>query len=789
MTSVLNSRTNDTSFISGSSSIDAVATSLIDGTLDVKAETLILESTTQSIDSSSGSLITYGGIGVAKDIRCGGTIYGKLNGTISITTLTLSGTTQSTNTSTGTLIVCGGVGIAKDAQIGGLLQTKDICVTGNMSFPYVPWTMKELTIGNTVESTSTDSGCLILNGGCGMPKSLTVGGTVATTKLTISDTIASTSSSTGCLVLHGGLGVEKQIHSNDTYILDNSNADLSIRSLLHPVVPSTRSLPTYAGSTYNATDYATLITALGSAIDGDIVSLAAGTYDASGSTITISKAIKLVGVGDTTIIQNTTADVNTLIISSNNVLIQSLKIINSFSTGASGCLALSSTYNNIYIDQVTFDNRKYGILASVDYFQCTNCTFNTNGSGTHYCFVLYKTIGQTIIANNTFVPDSGLSMRFVFFDSGTHTNGSVVVKNNVSSGTNALSQFIFDQSGSTTNDNFKYILDSNTVSYVGTSYGHLLLYGSTSGLGISEVSITNDTMPRADKGILSFAGASGTISVPSKINIYGNTVTVFGVIRSSYTDATKDKCGLIGYETAYYTNPNIKLGWLDNQYAINTINATHQTLLLNSSLASTDTSSGCLVIKGGFGLAQDLYMNGKLNIGTAVLTKPASGSSTFTFPISNGSASQYLQTDGLGVTSWQTVNTTSAATFNVSNTDNSSSTSTGVLTIAGGAGVAKSLYASLFATQSGHMSYSETEYRTIFTTVGSLEVDLLTIKDNSQSSYWFGIINKSSSSNCNFFPIATTGNLIFQISSNAIQVESIGAPAGWGLEFSYLRLL
>jgi hypothetical protein len=96
--------------------------------------------------------------------------------------LKVSNTEQSTSTTTGALIVSGGVGIAKNLSVGGLLN-----ITG------------VTTISDTTQSTSKDNGCLVLEGGLGVEKNANIGGTLGVTGAT---TLG------GLLNANGGIAVD-----------------------------------------------------------------------------------------------------------------------------------------------------------------------------------------------------------------------------------------------------------------------------------------------------------------------------------------------------------------------------------------------------------------------------------------------------------------------------------------------------------------------------------------------------------------------------------------------------
>ncbi len=130
--------------------------------------------TTDSTLVSNGSIVTLGGIGIAKEITVGGIIKGTL-------------TTDSTTSTTGAILSAGGAGIAKQITAGGKIITAD-----------------------TTDATTTTTGS-IQGAGLGLSKALFAGG-----KITTSDTTDATSSTVGGLVTAGGLACAKQIRGGST---------------------------------------------------------------------------------------------------------------------------------------------------------------------------------------------------------------------------------------------------------------------------------------------------------------------------------------------------------------------------------------------------------------------------------------------------------------------------------------------------------------------------------------------------------------------------------------------
>lgn len=102
------------------------------------AGNVLITGNTTSTSTSTGSLVTYGGLGVAKNLFVGGTT-------------TIQSTTQSNSTSAGAFIVAGGTGIAKNLNVGGALT-----VSGATSLT------NTLAVSSTASATSFIDKCVTL---------------------------------------------------------------------------------------------------------------------------------------------------------------------------------------------------------------------------------------------------------------------------------------------------------------------------------------------------------------------------------------------------------------------------------------------------------------------------------------------------------------------------------------------------------------------------------------------------------------------------------------------------
>jgi hypothetical protein len=133
----------------------------------------------------------------------------------------LNDVVQSNSTTTGTLVVQGGVGLGSNLNVGGASA-----FGGPVSFE------SPISINDPTQSTSPITGALTVSGGTGIAKNLNVGGLTTLTGMTsILDTTNSFNTNTGALKVTGGVGVIKNMNvggttfiAGITQITDNSES-------------------------------------------------------------------------------------------------------------------------------------------------------------------------------------------------------------------------------------------------------------------------------------------------------------------------------------------------------------------------------------------------------------------------------------------------------------------------------------------------------------------------------------------------------------------------------------
>jgi hypothetical protein len=167
-------------------STESIYTSHLSGPIRVTGATIITN-TTESTSTASGSIHSLGGLAIEKNLYVGGEIHGV-------------STTNSTSTTAGSQIVSGGVGIGGNLNVGG--TTSLITTTPN-----------QLTVGydntNKVTFDVSSGGDLSIDAS-GNDVNFT-----NTDVVHINNTVASTSTSTGALVISGGIAIDSNITINE----------------------------------------------------------------------------------------------------------------------------------------------------------------------------------------------------------------------------------------------------------------------------------------------------------------------------------------------------------------------------------------------------------------------------------------------------------------------------------------------------------------------------------------------------------------------------------------------
>jgi len=220
---------------------------------DSSSLTIHATGTDDATNTTSGVAVISGGVGIAKNTHVGGDLHvtgsgslgsSTVTGDISTGTLHVTSTLDSTDTSSGSAIVSGGLGVAKKLFCGQLVANQngdqllinrsntpnaqfkvnldtsgDVYFTNSGSVSMDNFVMspdKSVRVIATTECTSTGSGAVIISGGLAVQKKSQFAGTV-----NINDTTGSTNDTTGALVVSGGIGTSDAVQCD--YLRTNGN--------------------------------------------------------------------------------------------------------------------------------------------------------------------------------------------------------------------------------------------------------------------------------------------------------------------------------------------------------------------------------------------------------------------------------------------------------------------------------------------------------------------------------------------------------------------------------------
>ena len=188
--------------------------------------------TTSTLDSFARKILIYAGTdtAISTTITSTSTSYTIWN-TSTLQTVTDRGktttnyinilnTASSTSTDTGSLVVAGGVGIGGNLYIGGTISIKN---TGTMVGAEIVTTAtfrKLFSAGTDISITNSTTDISLVFSDTSTLQSVTNRGTTTTNKLYINNTINSTSTTTGALVISGGLGLGGRINAESLQISD-----------------------------------------------------------------------------------------------------------------------------------------------------------------------------------------------------------------------------------------------------------------------------------------------------------------------------------------------------------------------------------------------------------------------------------------------------------------------------------------------------------------------------------------------------------------------------------------
>ena len=599
---------------------------------------ILVSTSTNSFNTGSGALVlsNNGGAGIGGNVYVGGYLA-------VLTTATILGTENATSTSTGALRLEGGLGVGQD-----LFAQNGIFVSGLSSTSTVGGNSVQITNGgglgvsgsaliqglvyleNTNDSNAVDTGALVVRGGVGIEKNLTVD-TVA-----VVSTNLATDETTGALTVTGGVGIAGNLIIGAT---DSSTGTTASNALV------------VAGGGYFGGDLSVKGTAV---IEGDLLLLGIGTQVTINSTNTyiVDPIIEIGGGVDGAML--TVPDVydKGLLIHYQNAA--------STITDFRAFIGLENTTER-FIFKTDIDPSVQGEDPYGDFYN--SGTWSTLEAG-------------SLILRDTTPSEDGISGALVvlggaafgndsrFLSTVTLTSESFNIEgyeNNalqVTDGGIATKWLYVEQEAWV--DGFKVVTEGTLNAEIGGIF--------TNTFQFTNLTESNST----DTGAVTVGGGVG---IGGNLNVGGNQVLGGTLTVNDETQSSDTSTGALVVVGGVGIGKNLNVG--------GTVSVTDAT-------NSTGTNNGAVVVAGGVGIAQDLYVGGfvvatnTMTVYELVVTSDKDSTAT-----DNGALTI---AGGLGVGKTINADRINVQTASINSGTSSNSTDTGDLVVAGGVGVGENLH-------------------------------------------------------------------------------------------------
>ena len=283
---------------------------------------------------------------------------------------TITATTESTSTTTGALVVSGGVGIAKSLTVGGNLS-----VGGTITYDDVKH-IDALGISTFREGINVTTGGITIDGGgidiVGLTTGLHVSGVstlaavTATTitgsgALTITDTTESTTKDTGSFIINGGAGIEKNLNVGTAVTMEGAGIATFSQGMK---VGGGNALQEKAH--INTTAWSASVAAGDINLDYGMVHLNTAVLAGTGTTLNITSSVgintsmvngDIIAVTGITSVNATTAFVNSLNIDHNLVQV-------AWSGGSAPSAGSSTGYDVYAFNIIKTANAAYAVIGN-----------------------------------------------------------------------------------------------------------------------------------------------------------------------------------------------------------------------------------------------------------------------------------------------------------------------------------------------------------------------------------------------------------------------------------------
>ncbi len=632
---------------------------------------ILVSTSTQAYSTNTGAIVAYGGLGLGGNAYVGGYLA-------VLNTATILGTENAISTSTGALRLEGGLGVGQD-----LFARNATFVSGNNSTSTVGGNSLQVTGGgglgvsgsaliqglvyleNTTDSASVDTGALVVRGGVGIERNLTVD------TVNVVSTDPATDVNTAALTVAGGVGIAQNLIIGAT---DSSTGTTATNALV------------VAGGANIGAD----LTVQGQAvIFGDLLLLGTATQVTINSTNTyiVDPVIEIGGGVDGTAL--TVPDIHDkgLLIHYQNA---------TSSTDWRAFIGLENTTERFifkqdiipnvdgadpwgdYYNSGTWSTLEAGSLFLRNDLDVSGIA-NIDGDATFASTVTLTSAEFTItqIAGNALqVPNGGIGTNYLYVASEAWVNGSQVlttgtVNNNIGGLFTSTFQFVnLTQSNST---------DTGAVTVGGgVGIGGNLYVGGNEVL-TGRLDVLDETQ--------SVDTSTGAVVVVGGVGI-GKNLNVGGTLKiTDTTNSTGSNSGALQVGGGAYIGGDVQVGGLI--YVLNTLTVTD--LRVVGTTESTTTDTGAAVIAGGLGVGKTINANA-INVQFATINSGTNSTSTNTGDL--------VVAGGIGLGK----NLNVGSNVKIYSTDTALSTYTGALVVEGGAGIGRDVFIGGKITRTGFLA-------------------------------------------------------------------------------------
>jgi hypothetical protein len=654
------------------------------GTDALNISKLIVTTSTNSTSTVTGALVINGGVGIGQDLWIGGDIYStrldisgialsNISGALGVSTVNVTSSTNSTSTNSGALIVNGGVGIGKNLYVGSDVHSKNIFIdtltTGSI---VVAYNNGKLITPGTFLRWITPGNILSVNG------SLELSNTA-----TFTSTQSSVSTSTGALTVAGGVGIGGDLYVGGEIVAQKLTIEYTTVTTTYivtdDIISTTNTTPstnTQTGALVVAGGVGIGGTLTGKTINADRVN-AGEVFDNFNRVLTRVTPHAGTGISISTPAY-TSADISFTVTN-----------IGVLSVTAGTDTAVSTSTGNITIWNTsalqTVSDRGNSTTNIISIVNKTSATSTTTGAltvaggvgiiGDVWVGGIIHSRGELVLTPSNVNEYTNKTIINAGTDTAINTNTGIISIWNTST-----LQSVTGRGNSTTNAIF--IL--NTDNAVSTNSGALQVVG---GLGVGGDVWTGGKIYAAD-----FIYSNGQqVITTATINQFANQTSI-----------------IAGTDTAVSTSTGNITIW--NTSTFQTIsdrgNSTTNIISIVNKTSATSTVTGALTVAGGVGIGGDLYIGGNLDVkgaivGGAIVVTTATIYTQAATSITAGTDTAVSTSTG-AITIWNTStlqsvtgrgNSTTNA-ISITNTTSATSTITGALTVAGGAGIGGDLYVS-----------------------------------------------------------------------------------------------